>query len=130
MTILVIDDEPDIREMICEMLELAGYRCLEASNSKVADELLETNEVDGVTLDLHMPGRSGIEWLETLESIRPGLARRTLLVTGSQLGPEQIRQLKRCGASLLFKPFDTERLLMEIKSRVNTASDATPLPAV
>ena len=93
MTVLVIDDDPNVTEMIRDALQSNGYRCLVASSAEEADARLAANEVDGVTLDLHMPGRSGLEWLEALENVRPGLARKTLLVTGSQLGPDQIRQL-------------------------------------
>ena len=120
MTILVIEDDPDVRDMIRAMVESGGYRCLVASNSEEADELLEANEVDGVTLDLHMPGRSGLDWLKTLESVRPGLSRRTLLVTGSQLDPMQVRRLRRCGAGLLFKPFDAGELLAELAGWLKT----------
>ncbi len=118
MTVLVIDDDPNITEMIRDALESNGYRCLVASSTEQADALLASNEVDGVTLDLRMPGRNGLDWLETLEHVRPGLARRSLLVTGSQLGPDQIRQLRRCGATLVFKPFCIERLLVELAARL------------
>jgi DNA-binding response OmpR family regulator len=130
MTVLVIDDDPNVTEMIRDALQSNGYRCLVASSAEEADARLAANEVDGVTLDLHMPGRSGLEWLEALENVRPGLARKTLLVTGSQLGPDQIRQLRRCGATLLFKPFCIERLLVELADRlVKVAGSAHPAAA-
>lgn len=130
MTVLVIDDDPNVTEMIRDALQSNGYRCLVASSAEEADARLAANEVDGVTLDLHMPGRSGLEWLEALENVRPGLARKTLLVTGAQLGPDQIRQLRRCGATLLFKPFCIERLLVELADRlVKVAGSAHPAAA-
>ena len=129
MTVLVIDDDPNVTEMIRDALQSNGYRCLVASSAEEADAQLAANEVDGVTLDLRMPGRSGLEWLETLESVRPGLARKTLLVTGSQLGPDQIRQLRRCGATLLFKPFCIERLLVELADRLVKIAAPSPPPA-
>lgn len=126
MTVLVIDDDPNVTEMIRDALESNGYRCLVASSAEEADARLAGNEIDGVTLDLRMPGRSGLEWLETLENVRPGLARKTLLVTGAQLAPDQLRQLRHCGATLLFKPFCIERLLVELAARLVTASAPSP----
>lgn len=64
-TILIVDDEPDIREILCFNLEQAGYRCLQAADGRQALERLTMHDaqctVDLVLLDIMMPGMSGYE---------------------------------------------------------------------
>ena len=111
MRILVIDDEPRVAELIHDTLESAGHRCLVARDADEADSMLAGGEVDGITVDLRMPGRDGLVWLEHLAGTRPDLARRCVLLTGSYLQPKECRRLQDCGATLLFKPFSLDRLL-------------------
>jgi two-component system response regulator QseB len=110
MKILVIEDELYVADLICTILEEMGASCLLARNAGEADDLLRRREVDGVTLDLGMPGRGGLDWLESLAQSRPELASRTLVVTGMSLEPPARRRLDRCGAGFLAKPFTVEDL--------------------
>jgi len=111
MRILVIDDEPRVAALIQDTLEAAGHRCIVARDADEADSLLVDGDVDGITVDLRMPGRDGLIWLEHLAGTRPELARRCVLLTGSYLQPQECRRLQDCGATLLFKPFTLDRLL-------------------
>ena len=118
MTILIVDDDPDVADLIQEVLVTYGYRCLRAGNADEADRLLATEHVDGLTLDMRMPGRTGLEWLESLAASQPDLARRALLITGSYLSPEECSRLKDCGAELLFKPFNCERMVETLQGQL------------
>ncbi|MFN0136780.1 MAG: ATP-binding protein [Phycisphaerae bacterium] len=74
-TILVVDDEPLIREFARKTLISAGYAVLQAADG---DEALRTfqarsAEIDGVLLDVSMPGKSGLDILPELTALRPGL---------------------------------------------------------
>lgn len=111
MRILVVDDEPRVAELIQDTLESVGHRCVVARDADEADAILGAEDVDGVTVDLRMPGRDGLVWLENLAARRPALARRCVLLTGSYLQSEECRRLQECGAILLFKPFSLDRLL-------------------
>jgi DNA-binding response OmpR family regulator len=110
MKILVIEDELYVADLICTILEEMGATCLLARNAGEADDLLRRRDVDGVTLDLGMPGRGGLDWLEALALRLPELARRTLVVTGMSLESPQRRRLDNCGAGFLAKPFTVEEL--------------------
>lgn len=110
MKILVVEDEAYVADLICTILEEMGASCLLARNAGEADDLLRRCDVDGVTLDLGMPGRGGLDWLRSLATSQPDLACRTLVVTGMPLEPPARRKLDSYGASFLAKPFTVDEL--------------------
>ncbi|WP_240463653.1 response regulator transcription factor [Paenibacillus apiarius] len=67
-TILVVDDEPLIRELIADYLEDEGYAVLQAANGAAAVRLLRRRAVDLVVLDVMMPGKNGFEVCEEIRS--------------------------------------------------------------
>ena len=60
-SILIVDDEAPIREMIAVALEMAGYDCMEAENSQQAHAVIVDRKPDLILLDWMLPGTSGIE---------------------------------------------------------------------
>jgi DNA-binding response OmpR family regulator len=118
MTILVVDDEPFLAELVQEILEAKGHRCVLARSAAEADAVLAVEPVDGMVVDLHMPGRNGLEWLEEIALARPELAHATLVITGSDLSPETYARTRRCGADLLPKPFRIEDLVDAVSRRL------------
>ena len=60
-SILIVDDEAPIREMIVVALEMAGYDCLEAENTQQAHALIIDRKPDLILLDWMLPGTSGLE---------------------------------------------------------------------
>ncbi len=67
-TILVVDDNPDIVDYVCVLLEDNGYETLPASGSSAALEELERSHVDLAIIDVLMPGRSGLDLLRSIRS--------------------------------------------------------------
>lgn len=59
-TVLIVDDESPIREMITVALQMAGYQCLEAENAQVAHALIVDQQPDIILLDWMMPDVSGL----------------------------------------------------------------------
>jgi DNA-binding response OmpR family regulator len=59
-TVLVVDDEPIVREVVVRYLRSEGYRTLEAADGDVACELVERERPDLVVLDLMLPGTDGL----------------------------------------------------------------------
>ena len=118
MKILVIEDELQVAELIRRMLEELGNRCLIARDAATADRMLGHETVDAVTLDLGMPGRSGLDWLEHIATARPDLARRTLVITGRELDALHVERLARCGAGVLAKPFTLGALEDAVRTQI------------
>ena len=110
MDVLVIEDEREIAELIRESLLPLGIQCRIAGDAAAADRVLSEHRVDAVTLDLGIPGCSGVEWLEVVAAAQPQLARRTLVITGLDLERDLVERLARCGAGILAKPFSVSGL--------------------
>ena len=123
MRILVVEDETYVAELIQQVLERKGMTCLLAENAREADELLGRHAVDAVTLDLGMPGRPGVDWLEQVADNRPDLARKTLVITGLDLDPDLVERLACCGAGILAKPFTLDGLDDAIRSQIARPRD-------
>jgi CheY-like chemotaxis protein len=100
-TVLVVEDDPDVRQVTGQALETAGYRPLLAANAADALRLLERQSVDVLVSDIVMPGMSGIELARAARALRRELP--VLLITGyasaQDLGEAD------AGLEILHKPF-------------------------
>ncbi|NIL99918.1 MAG: response regulator [Acidobacteria bacterium] len=110
MEVLIVEDEREIAELIRDSLKPLGMKCRIAPDAGAADRALAERRVEAVTLDLGIPGRPGVEWLEIIAERQPQLARRTLVITGLDLQRELVERLARCGAGILAKPFSVAGL--------------------
>ena len=119
MKILIVEDEQPVAEMLCRALEALGNSCICANDADSATAVLRKHPVDAVTLDLCMPGRQGLNWLEDVAAVRPDLARSTLVITGSHLDAGLVERLARCGAGVLAKPFTLESLAEAVRCQID-----------
>ena len=112
--ILVVDDEPDIRTSLADLLELEGYVVSTAENGQKALEHLEAyGTPDLVLLDMRMPVMTGWEFVEALAS--RGLARPKILVMTAAADTE--KRARDVGANgWVAKPFDVDDLLLQINA--------------
>jgi DNA-binding NtrC family response regulator len=107
--ILVVDDEPAVRELTVEILRRSGYHPQGVPSAFVALELLDQERFDLVVSDVVMPGMTGIEFLWELRERRPDLP--VVLMTGGSREPERATKAVELGAcSLLYKPFSHAEL--------------------
>src|ERR1700680_3255036 len=115
--ILVIDDEPDIRESLEVLLSSEGYRVELAGNATEGIKRLESSSFDLVLLDLMMPDKSGMEVLEEIR-VRD---RETpiFLITAYGSVEVAVNALKRGANDYFSKPWDNEKLLIEIEHMIS-----------
>ena len=111
-TILLIEDDADIREGIRILLESENYSVLEANNGRAGLELL-TNYVDLIILDIMMPGISG---LKTCEEIRKISYVPILFLTAKSSESDKLLGLMAGGDDYLAKPFSYAELLGRVKA--------------
>ncbi len=114
-TVLVIDDEPIVRQMMGTMLEKLGYKVLKAENGKEGKEIFYKHhlDIDIVILDLIMPVMDGKSTFYHLIQIDPDV--KVVISTGFEEN-EEVQSLLDLGAvDTLFKPYTLEQLstLME-----------------
>ncbi len=121
-TILVAEDEHDVRNLICELLETAGYQAVPAVDGLEAEQLCRTGErpFDLVVLDAIMPRRNGREVYRTLKSSHPAVP--VIFISGHP--PDTIGQdfLEAENIQLISKPFNPELLLSEVRNTLKATS--------
>jgi CheY-like chemotaxis protein len=109
--VLVVDDEPIVRELLAAWLVRAGYRVHEAPDAESAIEMMATLSVSVVFVDQLMPGRGG-EWLVT--QVREQFpATAVILATGSDV-PRRV-SLQPGVVGYLSKPFSRETVLRALE---------------
>ncbi len=109
MKILVVDDEPVVRDLTVEILRRSGYEPHGVDSARVALDLLARETYDLVVTDVVMPEMTGVELLDQLRA--RGDEVRVLLMTGGSQEPERTSNAVRLGAAgLLYKPFSHDEL--------------------
>jgi signal transduction histidine kinase len=117
--ILVVEDEPDLRKLVCRMLEQFGYRTLDAHSGEEALKLAAREPVDLVLTDVIMPQMSGAELASRLQE--SGARVPVLFMSGHLDHPIARSGELPQGASLLAKPFTRERLCEKVRQVLDTA---------
>ena len=112
-TILVVDDNPADRILIMRWLSKAGYVCVEADCAEDAWKLLGRTRFTLVTLDLDLPGRSGIELLSEIKVAFQDLD--VLMITGHEQAQSAITALTLGASGYLIKPIVSEVLLFQVR---------------
>jgi len=109
LDVLVVDDDPAIREALRAVLEHAGHAVAEAPTGDRAVEMLDERRFDVVLLDLAMPGMHGLDALERIREIAPDTG--VIIVSGEATLANAIRAGQRGAFDFIEKPPDRERLL-------------------
>ena len=107
--ILIVDDEPDIRQLLAEFLTEAGFLTLQASNGLDGLYLLENEKPALVLLDIGMPGLDGVQILGKIKKLLPQTHVIIITGAGDRMTELQTKRLGRTG--YLTKPFDPVDLL-------------------
>ena len=114
--LLVVDDEPGIREVLQELLMASGYSVDTAADGSQALKRIENNRYDLVISDLCMPGVDGPELHRRIRDEDEGLARRMIFLTGDTVSPKSRMFLEESGNRWLTKPFN----LTDVQDAVRT----------
>lgn len=117
-TILIIEDNLNVRENTAELLSLAGYSTLTAANGKIGLELAIKNKPDLIICDIIMPELDGYGVLRAIENI-PEIAATPLIYITAKTEKEDFRFAMDLGADdYLIKPFSGDSLLKVVSSRL------------
>jgi two-component system, OmpR family, response regulator CpxR len=110
--VLLVDDEEQYTELLAQRLETRSLTVNTASNGDDALAFLDNHEVDVVILDVMMPGKSGIETLREMKSMRP--LTEVIMLTGDTTAKTAIDGMKLGAYDYLMKPTDLAELLEKI----------------
>ena len=108
--LLVVDDEPELAELMRDMLESAGHEVAVAESGTVALALLDEARFDAIVSDLRMPDIDGASLWRQVQQRQPALAKRMLFVTGDTLSAGARAFLDETGCPGLDKPFSRDDL--------------------
>jgi CheY-like chemotaxis protein len=104
-TVLVLDDEPIVRQAARRFLKGSGYGCVEADTVDGAIELLHTTRVIAAMLDMRLPeGRTGLDVLTDLRRLPEFREIPVLIVTGSILTDAEVAAIAKLRGFVFFKP--------------------------
>jgi DNA-binding response OmpR family regulator len=112
-TVLVVDDEPIVREVVVRYLEREGYRTLEAGNGDLARELVEQHSPGLVVLDVMLPGTDGLELCRWIRA-RSDLPIIMLTARGEEA--DRIVGLELGADDYVTKPFSPRELAARVRS--------------
>jgi len=106
--VLVVDDDPDIRQVLQDRLESYGYRVVTLTDGRAALEMLERLTPRGVFLDIRMPGIDGLEVLGQIRHRYPAIP--VVIITAASTGDKVVSAIRAGAQAYLLKPFDTSQL--------------------
>ena len=124
-TILVIDDDQKVREMLTRMLEAQGYRVLAAVNGNNGLEMAKEHHPDAITLDVVMPG--GIDGWEVLNHLKESEDTQSIPVVMVSVMAEQENGSALDVEDYLVKPVDMKRLCRVIERATNQSNSQSLL---
>ncbi len=114
LTILIVDDEEKVLDVIEKMLKIMGFKVFVANTGKLAIEIYQGNRstIDIVILDMIMPDMDGGETYQRLKNLDPDV--RVMLSSGYSLQGQAHEIFKSGGVGFIQKPFNSKELLQEI----------------
>jgi two-component system, OmpR family, KDP operon response regulator KdpE len=126
-TILVVDDEPQIRRVLRATLSSSGYEVISAKDGQEAIEIVIREHPNLILLDVNMPGMSG---LEVCSKIRMSFDGPIIMVTVRNAERDKIAALDAGADDYIVKPFAIGELLARIRAALRRSSPEESLPVI
>jgi DNA-binding response OmpR family regulator len=119
-TILVIDDDENLRDTIIVLLEQEGFRTLAAADGNVGLEKALTSKPNLILVDLRLPGKSGVDVCKALRTARDSTPIIVLSAAGDEI--DKVLLLEMGADDYVVKPFGTRELLARIRAVLRRVS--------
>lgn len=107
--VLIVEDDAELREALCDTLDLAGYRFKAVDSAEAALALLKLESVDMVVSDVNMGGMDGHALLAEIKQLKPALP--VLLITAYGAVDRAVDAIRKGAVDYLLKPFEPDQLL-------------------
>jgi DNA-binding NtrC family response regulator len=115
-SVLIIDDEAEIRESLQTLLELEGYDVETASTGQQGLNRIGEHSFDLILLDLALPDRNGLDILAELRTQDPGLS--VIMITAYGTVENAVRAMQSGASNFVQKPWDNEKLLADVRAAI------------
>lgn len=118
--VLIVDDQNGIRILLVEVFSVEGYQTYQASNGKIALDIVRNESPDLVLLDMKIPGMDGLEILKHIKHMNESI--KVIMMTAyGEL--DMIKEASDLGALMHFtKPFDIDELRIAVNNELNNSS--------
>ncbi|HLT46419.1 MAG TPA: response regulator transcription factor [Rubricoccaceae bacterium] len=123
MRLLVVEDDRQIAEFVCQGLREAGYAVDHAADGDAAFALAAATPYDAAVVDVMLPRRDGLSLIEALR--RRGVATPCLILSAKRTVDDRVRGLERGGDDYLTKPFAFAELLARLQALIRRSTGAT-----
>jgi len=127
-TILIADDEPNIRRVLEAMLTKEGYTVFTAENGKRALDVAAANAIDVLVSDLIMPDMNGVELLQRVKEIHPNCT--AIIVTAYGTIKSAVEAMRYGAFTYLSKPFDIDEVRVVLKQAIAHRDKASEETAI
>lgn len=118
-TILVVEDNADMRELFCTVLSDNGYRCLPAADGKIALDIMDKEYIDLIIADVMMPNMDGYELTKTLRDSKQLLP--ILMVTAKDQFDDMQRGFRAGTDDYMIKPINVKELVLRVEALLRRA---------
>lgn len=118
--ILIVDDEPIVRESLRDWLVDAGYEVQTAKTGEEGLEILKNQEIGLVILDVRLPGKTGIRVLEEMKAIKPDV--KAIVITAYASPQMQDEAMKLGALQYMTKPIAPDKLEQLVRKALSEAA--------
>ncbi len=120
-SILVVDDDPEMRALLYDVLRNEGYEVVEAKDGTEAVLALRSRSFDVIVMDKNMPGPSGLDLLPGFRRVAP--RSQVIMMTAFGDVPSYMEAVEKGAVEFLFKPFRMEEMKAAIAKALGSAAD-------
>ncbi len=118
--ILIVDDEPDIVDLLSEILTAAGYEVATALDAAGALERIKDQIFDAAIVDFNLPDMNGVMLHRQIRQMDEELAHRTLFTSGQMQTGQNLDYYSAFGGGFLSKPFEVEEVLGALETAIQS----------
>jgi len=129
-TVLVVEDEADVVDLLRYHLKRAGYRVIEANSGSAGLEAARTHRPHAVILDIMLPGMTGLEVCRLLKSDRDTASIPIIMLTARSEEKDRIKGLELGADDYVVKPFSPKEIVLRVQGfirRLRTAAETASL---
>jgi DNA-binding response OmpR family regulator len=119
LRVLIVDDEPDIVDLLSEILTSAGFEVSGAFHAAGALEQIKAQIFDAAIIDFNLPDMNGVMLHRQIRQMDEELAQRTLFTSGQMQTDHDLDYYMVYGGGFLSKPFEVEEVLSALDKTIN-----------
>ena len=123
MRILIVDDETNIRDLMCRYMKIEGIDGVGAENAYSAQRILREQPFDGILVDLKMPGMDGYEFVRWVRD--EGFRMPIIMMSAHGEISDAVNAMKHGVQDFIVKPFDPEEVIIKLKNLVEAQNFRT-----